>query len=236
MKTIKEIFIKGTEPTRKDNLHVDGPDRLGDGAPLGGWLHRAEGDQDLPRLQPGRGALPAVAAVHPGVGAARRQGRGRFGRPEADTDDVLLQPQLPSVRRDVGRAVQADRGLCRRWSSARPTSASADTGALDHRPVHSAAHADGKPRRHARSRPGAANEGEATAESTGVRDRLGGPRGGGRAGGSRCRSPCSRSSRRSWRCSSGAASSRSGGGASAASRPRRRSRRRRPRRARPGPS
>ena len=69
--TVKEMFIKGTEPTRRDNLHVDGPDRRarpacsGRTAAPGRWQTRPFLD-----FSQAEERLPAVAAVHPGLGGS----------------------------------------------------------------------------------------------------------------------------------------------------------------------
>src|SRR5215213_11304953 len=52
-----------------------------------------------------------MAEVHAGMGPARSP-RGRRSRwPEEDPNDVLLQPELPPIRRNMGRPVQADRSV-----------------------------------------------------------------------------------------------------------------------------
>ena len=87
------------------------PDRRGHRPPVAGRLHGPADLANVPRLQPGGARLPEVAAVHAGVGAAGGARRRCSRRAEAKPDDVLLQPELPPVRCDLGRPVQADRGL-----------------------------------------------------------------------------------------------------------------------------
>ena len=111
-KTVKELFIKGTEPTADRRLPPDGRHRRGERPALAGRLRRADEDGRRARLQPGRG--------EPSRTGRRTTTAGRSGRRAGRASAAARRAPAPRTSTAAASTRSAGAGA---GSSPRPSSA-----------------------------------------------------------------------------------------------------------------
>ena len=117
-KTVSEMFIAGTAPTKSADVTVAVDIDQASRAAVAGRLRRPDGHPELPRPQPDRVELPGVAEGERRLAGARGEGPRRRRRAEADAHRLLLRQRVLSVRAVVGWQVPADETLPRRAAPA----------------------------------------------------------------------------------------------------------------------